>query len=164
MLLLLKAYAGVIAFCVSMASLFTNLYLTRLTQRISVRPALVFSYNFENGWQISNIGTGPAMNIVIVFRDYDVGVEAPPLWVKPVRIPPLKKDGTYPLHWSRDENRHGLGAVYEDLWERPYSTTCSNDLNLTKPGNLIRNIEEDEILEDWRLMPGYEEAQKTGVR
>ncbi len=161
---ILKDYAGVIALCISMASLLTTLYLTRLTQRISVRPALIFSYSFEAGWQIANIGSGPAMNIVILFRDYSVGVEVPPVWIKPVRIPPLKKDGVYPLHWSRDENRYGLGAIYEDLWERPYSTTCSNDLNVTKPGNQIRVAEEQEIELDWRLMPGYADAQSKGVR
>jgi len=71
--------------------------------------------------------------------------------MEPIRVPPPKKDGTFPLHWAAQDNVHGLGATYEDMWQRPYTTTCGRDLNTIRRGNHLKVWSEKEIKAEWLL-------------
>jgi hypothetical protein len=52
------------AFIVSLASLAFTVFKGRYDQIVGVKPAIIFVYDSTNGWQIENIGAGPALNIV----------------------------------------------------------------------------------------------------
>jgi hypothetical protein len=145
-----KDLVALVALVVSFASLLFTVWKGRIDQRVGVKPALVFVYDRDAGWQLQNIGSGPALNVVVAWKEH--GQDAKPdQWVRPVRIPPLRKDGVFSIHWDRDNNTHGLGATYEDIWDRPYSTTCGNDLNSVRPGNTLRKWRPNEIVAEWTL-------------
>ena len=103
---------------VALGSLAFTVFKGRYDQLVGVKPALVFVYS-ESGWEIQNIGAGPALNIIFAKSDPRV----PHVWKEPVRIPPLKKDGTYLIHWDPRNNSERFGAQYEDMWSRKYTTT-----------------------------------------
>jgi hypothetical protein len=141
-----------LAVVISLAALAYNMTRARLDHRVAVKPALVFAYDFASGWHIHNIGAGPALNIVVAFRDFG---HAPlsKSWMRPVRIPPIGKDGSFPIHWAPHDNDHGFGATYFDVWDRPYSTICTRDLNTVRPGNRLRKWKAADIAEEWKLRP-----------
>jgi hypothetical protein len=140
----------VFALIVSVASLAFTIFKGRYDQITGVKPALVFVYDHESGWHVQNIGAGPALNIVIAKKESGVNSKAG-AWIEPVRIPPLKKDGDFSIHWDPQTNVHGLGATYEDMWRRHYTTTCGRDLNAIRRGSCLAKWKEEEITADWKL-------------
>jgi hypothetical protein len=127
-----------------------TMYKGRYDQIVAVKPALVFVYDGDTGWAIQNIGAGPALNIIVAKKE--VGADSSGRgWIQPVRIPPLKKDGIFSIHWDLHNNTHGLGATYQDIWERFYTTHCGNDLNSIHRGQHLRTWREADILAEWKL-------------
>jgi hypothetical protein len=84
-------------FIVALGAAAFAIFKGRCDQVVGVKPALVFVYDPTAGWQVQNIGSGPAMNIVLAQAgradDYKH-------WTSPIRIPPLKKDGLFGMHWD----------------------------------------------------------------
>jgi hypothetical protein len=137
-----------LALLVSFASFAYAFAKGRYDQLTSVRPALVFVYDHDGGWTVQNVGNGPALNVLIVRRPPGAGEAS---WEKPVRIPPLKRDGAFPLHWDPHDNDHALGAVYADMWGRSYTTTCARDLNSISKEHRLHGWAESEIVAEWAL-------------
>ena len=106
----------ILAFLVSVLALAYSIYNGYYQQIVGVKPAIVFVYDGNSGWQIQNIGAGPALNIIIAKKDGGGPNSSAGDWINPVRIPPLKKDGAFPLHWDPQTNTDSLGATYEDMW------------------------------------------------
>jgi hypothetical protein len=125
----------------SLVAITTSWIIFRLTIHASIRPVLVFEYSPREGWKVSNIGSGPALN-VIAQRHLDN-------WTTPVRIPPLSKDGSTALIWCLHDNVHGLGAIYEDVGGRKYTSTCGKDLSRAFVGHLFGPWDEDKIGKHW---------------
>lgn len=142
--------AAIIALIISIISLFFAIYKGRYDQITGVKPALVFVYDHEEGWQVQNIGSGPALNIVVAKKEGGVRSRSGN-WIEPIRIPPLKKDGEFKIHWDAHNNTHGFGATYDDVWGRPYTTTCGCDLNIIRRGRRLKKWEEKEILAEWSV-------------
>jgi hypothetical protein len=138
-----------LALIVSTGSFAFTAFKGRYDLLVGVKPALVFVYGQAGGWQIQNIGAGPALNIVLGKKEE--GIKTAGRWIEPVRIPPLKKDGSFAIHWDPENNTHGLGATYEDMWGRHYTTTCGRDLNTIRRGLRLRRWDEDEIKAEWLL-------------
>ena len=119
-----------IAIVVSLASLVLTL---RASERAALRarkPILVFEYGSE-GWVLRNIGSGPALNVVVA-RSQPKGS-----WFDPVRVPPLGGDDSVPLHWCAHDNVNALGARYDDYEGTSYTTTCGGDLSRVAEGDQI---------------------------
>jgi len=133
-----------------MGSLAFTVFKGRYDQIVGVKPALVFVFEHESGWQIQNIGAGPALNIVVAKKEGGID-SATGNWILPVRVPPLKKDGTFSLHWDPHNNTHGFGATYEDMWSRSYTTTCGRDLNVIRRGLRLRTWNNSEITAEWAM-------------
>lgn len=146
----LKDMVALLALVVSVGSLAFNAFKGRYDLLIGIKPALVFVYAPGDGWQVQNIGAGPALNIVIGKKEGGIN-SSNGRWIEPVRIPPLKKDGSFSLHWDPENNTHGLGATYEDMWGRRYTTTCGRDLNTIRRGMRLRKWAEDEIKAEWSV-------------
>ena len=142
---------SIAALIVSLGSLTFTVLKGRYDQIVGVKPALVFVYAPEHGWQIQNIGAGPALNIVIASLNPAEKIEK---WKHPVRIPPLKKDGTFGIHWNPHAGSIRFGAMYEDMWKRKYTTICQRDLNTIRRGWRLGGWSEEEITAEWRLRKG----------
>jgi hypothetical protein len=140
----------VIALIVSVGSLGFTIFKGRYDQITGIKPALVFVYDYKSGWQIENIGSGPALNIVVAQKTGGLRSSARG-WIEPVRIPPLKKDGALSIHWDPHNNTDGLGEIYEDMWARPYTTTCGRDQNTIRRGRHLSTWDEPQIKAEWTL-------------
>jgi hypothetical protein len=145
-----KDAVAILALVVSLGSLAFTVFKGRYDQIIGVKPALVFVYDHETGWQIQNIGAGPALNILVAKKEDGINSMTGD-WMQPVRLPPLKKDGVFSLHWDPHNNTHGLGATCEDMWARSYTTTCGRDLNRIRRGLHLRTWNEREIKAEWAM-------------
>jgi len=122
----------------------------RYDQITGVKPALVFVYDRKSGWQLQNIGSGPALSIVVAKKEGGLRSKSGQ-WIQPVRVPPLKKDGSFSLHWMSHDNDHGFGATYEDMWGRRYTSTCGRDLNTIRRGHRLPAWPESKITAEWAL-------------
>lgn len=125
----------------------------RHTRRVAIlgrKPVLVFLYDNDRGWALKNIGSGPALNIVVAQKR--VGGE----WFNPVRIPPLPKDGEFIPVWLHHVNTTGLGATYTDFENKPYTSTCGNDLSQVFEGIRFGPWNDAEIGRHWS-QPLYRE-------
>jgi hypothetical protein len=60
-----KDVLAALAFVISVGSLAFSVFKGRYDQIVGIKPALVFVYDDKSGWQIQNIGSGPAINIVV---------------------------------------------------------------------------------------------------
>jgi hypothetical protein len=111
------------------------------------KSVLVFEYDGNSGWILRNVGAGPALNVVVAQKR--VGGE----WFKPVRVPPLSKDGKFILKWLNHVNDTGLGATYTDTEQMPDTSTCGNDLSKTFDRMLFGSWPEPEIERYWNVRP-----------
>jgi len=75
-------------------------------------------------------------------------------WIKPVRVPPLSRDGLFELEWLSHTNIHALGAIYVDLDHRFYTSTCANDLTNVALGRHLPIWPESEIGRHWSPVIG----------
>jgi hypothetical protein len=138
---LLAAAPAISAIAASLAFI-AAVYFNRRTDLRVVRPVLVFVYK-EEGWYVSNVGNGPALDIV-------VAQQVPRRqWEKAVRIPPLGKDREFKLHWLEDDNIHGLGATYSSFDGLRYTSECHNDLTTVKSRDRFPRF--DVIEQEWKL-------------
>lgn len=143
-----------IAIGISATALIISLFTTRRTAIAGRRPVLVFDYDSEIGWRVRNIGSGPALNVVIAQKKDVKG------WFNPVRIPPLSKDAEFSLRWCLHVNDTGLGAVYTDICDLSYTSTCGDDLSATRPGCIFPKWKERDIGRHWN-QPLYEPEPKS---
>ncbi|MBT9595413.1 MAG: hypothetical protein IV094_05490 [Vitreoscilla sp.] len=140
-----KQYTSVVALAFSVVSFMLSYSLSSHSAVTSIRPVLVFEYTHEAGWSIRNVGSGPAMNVLVA------GKAEGSDWLDPVRIPALQRDGRFPLAWIGHANIRTLGATYVDIADRPYSSVSTNDLSTTSAGNLLRAWPESEITAHWKM-------------
>jgi hypothetical protein len=123
---------------------------SRRSAVLARKPVLVFEYDGDTGWNLLNVGAGPALNVVVAQK------RAGGKWFNPVRVPPLSKDGKFVLRWLNHVNTTGLGATYSDIEQLPYTSTCGNDLSKTFDGTLFGPWPETVIGRPWN-QPLYEE-------
>lgn len=131
---------------------------SKAAERRSRIPVLVFVYDPLSGWQLHNVGNGPALNVEVAQKV--VGGERAGAWINPVRVPPLGRDKAVVLEWLEHDNSHGLGAVYEDFLSadearagRLYTVICSKDRNVVTPGRHLPTWTENEIRAQWQVKP-----------
>jgi len=140
-----KQYISAAALVVSIGSCTLSYNLSRQSAITSVRPVLVFQYELGSGWSLRNVGNGPALNILIAMKKDDRAE-----WAQPMRIPPLPKDGLFSLQkWPVYGGARVLGASYFDVQQRPYSTSCVNDLSTIQEGNVLKTWPDDAIRRHW---------------
>ena len=142
-----KQYVSAAALAFSLVTFGFTYSLSARTATTSVRPVLVFEYTEPDGWSVRNVGSGPALNVLIAHKNEGDS------WQKPVRIPPLQKDGKLQLRWLGTLNVRTIGANYSDVTNRPYSSTCTDDLSRTFDGNELPSWPEDQIQALWKLAP-----------
>jgi len=112
----------------SMAALIISFRSYRVTAIRNVKPVLVIAYANESGWQLRNVGNGPALNVLVAQR-HETGD-----WFEPVRVPPLASGDELHLTWLQHTNIRWIGVTYNDVDGRVYSSECSDDLTKIRPG------------------------------
>ena len=140
-----KLSVAVLAIFVSIVSFTLSYQLSKQSSIASMKPVLVFEYSPDKGWVLRNVGNGPALNVILAMKEDNSD------WFNPVRIPPLSKDGEFILSWIRHSNIRTLGATYEDFMQKPYSTTCTDDLSRITEENVLMNWPENEIKRHWQV-------------
>lgn len=145
---LVNYVAPVLALLISAFSVAFSYIKGRYDEVTGVRPALVFMYGTTHGWEVHNVGNGPALNVVVARAEMEgVFTNA---WEDPVRIPPLKNGSYYAVHWRPDHDG-SFGVSYEDMWGRPYTTVFYHERNNIHPGRHLLRWTEDQITPARRL-------------
>jgi len=140
-----KQYVSAAALVVSIGSCTLSYNLSRQSAVTSVLPVLVFQYDRNSGWSLRNVGSGPALNVLVAMKKDDRAD-----WTQPMRIPPLSKDGQFSLQkWPFYGSARMLGATYFDVQQRRYSTTCVNDVSSINEGNVLKVWPDAEIRRHW---------------
>jgi hypothetical protein len=147
---LITALLSFIALCVSVMTFVLGYRLTRRSAILGRKPVLVFEYDGRIGWTLRNVGAGPALNVVVAQR------RRKDVWINPVRVPPLAKDGQIVLTWLQHVNTTSLGASYCDFDQVVYTSICRNDLNEVSDGNQMKSWPEPEIHRYWDNPPYVE--------
>ena len=138
-----KQFVSIVALLLSIITFGFTYRLSNESAVTSVRPVLIFEYTASDGWVVRNVGSGPALNVVVAMK-----TEASD-WFDPVRVPPLSKDGYFKLTWIGHSNIRTLGAYYSDILDRRYSSICTDDLSTTHAGNQIGEWREADISRHW---------------
>lgn len=142
-----EAWLSLVAILVSLVSFSLSFFQTSISSKTQVRPIVVIVYDGAIGWIARNVGSGPALNIVVAQRASEGG------WKKPVRIPPLATSTDFHLRWLGHTNTEAIGVAYEDLQGRTYTSVCRNDLSSVRDGYHLTQWEEREIGRHWWVDP-----------
>lgn len=105
------------------------------------QPILIFSYEKSDVWTVTNVGNGPALNILIHHGNQE-------FWLSPTRIPALSKDASFELSWLKNTNILKLGSTYTDFNGKEYSTVCQEDHSKLFKGTKIE-FEPSSIIQHW---------------
>jgi hypothetical protein len=111
-----------------------------------IRPVLVFVWD-EAGWNIKNVGSGPAIDIVASQSKNITD------WIKPVRLPPLSAGSTYHLRWLGKCDIRALAATYTDFENHEYTTKTWNDKQKFSKGRALKQRDSNTIKPWWASPP-----------
>jgi hypothetical protein len=110
------------AICISVATAIGSAYFANLQNRTSIMPTLVFVYSDDKGWELRNVGTGPALDPIVSHADH--GSEK---WLLPTRVYPLEGNGgKISLFWV-GTNPEKIVVKYKDAVGRFYMSTVKED-------------------------------------
>jgi hypothetical protein len=106
----------------------------------SLRPVLVFVCEVRDEvWRVQNVGTGPALDVLVAEKDRD---EQP--WARFKRLPPLPKDGEIRLRSAPNF----LAVTYNDAENNAYSTICTGYRNRLQKGHVFDEPDGNQIALD----------------
>lgn len=127
----LSVVIAAIALAVSVIVFIDSRFREARAARLARRPALVFSWDGDKlHWTLSNIGSGPALDVVILQR-FDGS------WQHPLRMPEMAVDAanTVPRRWYEAwHDNPGLGARYRSVTGEEYATMTGDDRSEIVPG------------------------------
>lgn len=126
-----SATAAGIALVVSVIVFIDNRRQAARAARLARRPALVFTWEGDmSRWTLSNIGNGPALDIVVIQR---IGGH----WSHPLRMPEMAvaQHTVVPRLWIEKWHRDpGLGARYRSITGEMYMTRTEDDWSQMEDG------------------------------
>jgi hypothetical protein len=138
-------FISIVALCVSIIATFTSISYYRTDLKLGVLPTLVFVYSKETGWVLRNIGSGPALNIIVAHQANDKKTLE-----QPTRIYPLAPGKEVEIFWVGD-NPEKLGAEYYDARNEPYTSVCDEDLTVIHERKIFPTWKESDIRKAWQL-------------
>jgi hypothetical protein len=119
-----------IALVVSVIVFFDNRRRAAEAARLARVPTLVFTWDASGQtWMLTNIGNGPALDVVILQR---IGGQ----WVHPLRMPEMavQDSNSVPTRWVGWNENPGLGARYRSITGERYMTKTGDDWSQQSPG------------------------------
>jgi TIR domain len=125
--------------------------------RLARVPMLAFTWDaLRQSWILTNIGSGPALDVVILQR---IGGQ----WASPLRMPEMavQDSNSVPISWVRWKENPGLGARYRSITGEQYMTKTGDDWSQHSPGwGDIPATLWNEIEPHWR----YRDDEPVSVR
>jgi len=117
---------------ISLFSLILTLWLNLRSEAVSIIPILVFSRTGDKEWVLTNVGNGPALNVLVGDQDWNNQE-----WVEVIQCHPIAAGSTITLPWLK----HGreLATTYIDIKNRPYTSWCRDHKTRVSRGNLYKN-------------------------
>jgi hypothetical protein len=148
----LSASIAGIALVVSVIVFVDNRFRAIVAARLARRPALIFSWDpTMRHWTMSNIGNGPALDVVILQRIDGA-------WAHPLRMPEMavQDQGAVPRAWfERWHADPGLGARYRSITGERYMTRTGDDWSqMTTSWADLPPALEEEIEPHWQYRDG----------
>lgn len=119
-----------IALAVSVIVFVDNRLRTLEAARLARVPMLAFTWDDpRQSWILTNIGNGPALDVVILQRIRG-------LWEHPLRMPEMavQDSNPVPIGWMRWDENPGLGARYRSITGEQYMTRTGDDWSQHSPG------------------------------
>jgi hypothetical protein len=127
----LSTTVAAIALVVSVIVFLDNRRQTKAAARLARQPALVYAWDgVSKRWTLSNIGSGPALDVVIIQR-----IEGQ--WAHPLRMPEMgvAQEAVVPRLWiEKWDPDPGLGARYRSITGERYMTRTVSDSSQMENG------------------------------
>lgn len=111
----------------SLIAIAVSYYTFLRSLKASSRPVLVFSLRSEGLWQLQNVGSGPALGVVVGESGSDRQ------WSNITNCYPLSAGASIPLPWLKHALE--LAALYTDIHGGTFTTRCSGNQNKISEGN-----------------------------
>ena len=156
----MELFISLVSAVFSAAAVAVAYYSFRRGQEAAVTPTLVFSRRHATLWQIENVGSGPAVSLIIGDRSKDG------TWKQVVNCYPIAAGAAVELPWLRYGDQYG--AVYTDVNGRTFTTICSNNRNKISKRNGFPDWQpksnEWDLLKGTRAIPLGQEAERKALR
>jgi len=140
----IELWVSLTALTLSVIATVTSIYFSQASLRTSVQPTLVFVLSGDSGWSIRNVGSGPALNVVLAVEP-DSGAG----WQRPTQLYPIPAGERVRLPWV-GLNPDRLGAVYSDAHNRAYTSIVDDDITEIMPGSRLRQWPRSDVRRDWQ--------------
>lgn len=136
-------FGAVAAVVIALLSLWFSLWSFGRSARASVRPILIFERTTESNWTLHNVGTGPALDVLV--GDQTWGDKK---WVQVAQCHAIAAGSTITLPWLR----HGceLAATYVDVEGHDYTSWCKAYKTAVSRGNQFSDWERTDFEFDLR--------------
>ncbi len=125
---------------------------------------------YQGSWVLANVGSGPAMNVLVAARAWHPALPATPPsgsrpWLNPVRMPPLAVDAELECEWLfLPDGDMGLGAEYTDSEGRVYTSTTGDDRTVVLEGRFLPDWPREEVVPYWQLEGDVFRTRVWGAR
>jgi hypothetical protein len=135
----------------SIAAVVITLYVYRNSRELGVKPVLVFLRRSSHEWELANVGTGPALEIMVGEMQWDAKE-----WSRFTNCYPIPADHRIDTPWL---NAVALGVQYADIDGRKYTTVCRYDRNDVKRGHLFAatwpKLQDDRVVNEYERRKGH---------
>jgi hypothetical protein len=119
-------------------------YFGHLQIRTNVLPVVVFVYSSEFGWEMRNVGSGPALDPIVSHQQHDSDK-----WLAPTRTYPLEGNGgKVRLPWV-GENPDKIVAYYTDAHGNSYVSKVDDDKTTISYGQVPAVWDSREVMRIW---------------
>src|SRR5262249_18698708 len=138
---------AILSLIVSIVAVVITWYVYRNSRELGVKPVLVFLRRSSHEWELANVGTGPALQIMIGDKPFGGTNE----WTHFSSCYPIPADHRIDTPWL---SAAALGVQYEDIDGRKYTTVCEFDRNVVTRGHHF--AKKWPKLDDARVVNEYE--------
>lgn len=117
---------------ISIVALVVSLIIYRENRKLTVKPVLVFLRRSSDKWVLSNVGNGPALNILLGKKGWESK-----RWESFTHCYPIPANDEVELNWLSGA---ALAVVYQDVDRREYTTKIQYDRNTIEDGNSFKSM------------------------
>jgi hypothetical protein len=137
----------------SVIALFISYYSFRRTLHATSKPVLIFSMNSMFRWRLENVGSGPAINLIVGDKDREDG------FVSITNCYPLSAGACLEVLWIK--GAYELVAVYTDVYGNTFTTICSGSNRVLNRNQFPEWKPNQEQWFQMILVEGREESKLT---
>lgn len=134
-------YAALIVSAAACVIAIVSALIARNAVNRNLRPVLVFVRDDKQIWWLTNIGTGPALDILVEEKALATQSLPPGLHL----VPPLPKDGSFPIPSGPTSSALSYVVQFKDAEGKYYNTTCKDYSNDTRLGKAFDDVDKSKI-------------------